>query len=225
MKAQGHCFICLKTFRLEHISETKGKTSNFTQKLFSLGHKIAHILHYACKLWRTLRILYQTHEKRTIFCHWNHISPHFSILIINALKQIFEILWSYWVKMCLNFICIKEICFCEKLRTHKQLKISGQIWSPGEIWFFALHVLFFILPLSCGKLTCVSSRCLMPHGRTGGAVSTWRPAPLCSSTGWWGWCTSSTSPPSSSCCVRCCGPAYCGSWGTSTTQSLTPYKR
>ena len=32
----------------------------------------------------------------------------------------------------------KEICFCRKWRNYRRFKISGEIWSPGEIWFFTL---------------------------------------------------------------------------------------
>ena len=32
-----------------------------------------------------------------------------------------------------------EICFCIKWRNYSRFKISGEIWSPGEIWFFTLQ--------------------------------------------------------------------------------------
>ena len=69
----------------------------------------------------------------------NHISQYFARIIFNVLKQILSISFICLVKTCLDFIGIKEINLCEKRRNYSKLKTSGKIWSPGEIWLFALH--------------------------------------------------------------------------------------
>ena len=48
-------------------------------------------------------------EQRTIFRQGNHISPYFTAIIFNVLKQILAISFICWVKTYLDFIGIKEI--------------------------------------------------------------------------------------------------------------------
>ena len=60
-------------------------------------------------------------------------------------KAILAISFICWVKTYLDFIGIKEInLFLWKMQKLQEIKnkINGEIWSPDEIWFFALHVKF-----------------------------------------------------------------------------------
>ena len=82
----------------------------------------------------------------------NHISPgepYFAIFYHNNFQRV-EVNFSHFFyllgKTNLDFIGIKDIImFLRKMQKLKEIKISGEIWSPGEIWFFALHILIDVI--------------------------------------------------------------------------------
>ena len=75
---------------------------------------------------------YRLVEQRTIFRQWDHISPYFTTIIFNVLKQILAISFICWVKMYLNFIGIKEIyLFLWKMQTLQEIKNK---WRNMVTW-------------------------------------------------------------------------------------------
>ena len=84
-----------------------------------------------------------TIEQRTIFSQRNLILPHFTIMIFSVLKKVSVIsLKLLGRKKLLKFTDIKEKEFFSVKMKKRRFKIGGKIWSPGEIWFFALDKSF-----------------------------------------------------------------------------------
>ena len=88
----------------------------------------------------------------------NHISPPFSMIILSMLKQIFVVSlnllgknYFHWNKRKKSISSKKK----KRKKNYRKFKISGEIWSPGGIWFFALYVCFLeqvfhvIVPVVC----------------------------------------------------------------------------
>ena len=58
----------------------------------------------------------------------------------------------------LDFIGIKEInLFLWKYKNYRKLKISGELWSPSEIWFFALSLQIALIELKSSQIVLKSS--------------------------------------------------------------------
>ena len=109
--------------------------------------QVSHILEIetvlgACELHR-----FNRNYKEPSFCRAkNHISPekpYFAIFYHNNFQHV-EVNFSHFFYLLgqnvfgFHWQKRNKSVSVKKCRNYRKLKISGEIWSPGEIWFFAL---------------------------------------------------------------------------------------
>ena len=122
---------------------------------YFLSHRKRRVVHVDTILWPAfIYMLYfqwsrQSVNKVKFFCNLSYIILYRAKNHISPEEPYFATFYNYDFQYSgVKFICKKrigihlqkkkKICFCRKWRNYRRFKISGEIWSPGEIWFFTL---------------------------------------------------------------------------------------